>query len=102
MKKEETIRIPAHNSIQTKYYCDTCGGSSEVKRCCMCGGDICYDCAIKTDFDSLKNGSWWGDYPSYFCPSCWEKGTAFTPSILGLREDEELLLTQWKLSCRKE
>jgi len=102
MKKEETIQVPAHNKLKVTYICDACGQESMIYRCHMCHGDVCYDCAIKTDHWNLEDGEYIGDRPDYYCPSCWEKGELIRAQIRKVRDEEEELWSKWRISCKGE
>ena len=112
MKKVEVIQmpaVPAHDFNKTYWVCDTCGKKvseapsiGNLKRCILCNSDVCRDCAIMTDFQSLEHNHFWGDYPDYFCPSCWQKGISIIPRIRAAREEEERLQEEWENICKGE
>jgi len=98
----------------TESICDICGAKDSdvrIKKCEICRRDVCSQCAIRTDTDSLEGGWFHGDYPDYYCKDypdyyckdCWEKGKELRDTILQLRqrveEAEGNLWTKWKELC---
>ena len=83
--------------------CDFCQKTKTDKVCYFCGKDICYMCAILTNFDCnllYKDNYFYHDAISYICESCWEKGDKIRHKIMELRtitdKQEEELINQWK------
>ena len=101
MKESKTITVQEHQVTITNYICDTCGkvltdtAWGRMKKCHICKGDVCRDCAIITDHWSLENGSFMGDYPDYYCKRCWNDGGNIRKKILACREREGVLWKQW-------
>ena len=86
--------------------CDFCNKESDswrVKKCDLCGQDICGACAIWSDSQSLEDGCYSSDYPDYFCKPCWDKGQELRKQIHVIRQDalceEEVLWQAWKTLC---
>lgn len=80
--------------------CDTCGGKcSPIKTCCICYRDACNNCGM---FDPYENG----DYPRWFCKTCWELGEAFRNKIseaLNIYDDAEAkAMEEWRELAQKE
>ena len=97
------MKVPKEESrTYTVSVCDFCGVESwhRVKGCSMCKRDICSQCAIFTDSECLKEGSFWGDYPDYYCEQCWEIGKPFIEKIHNIRneaeEKEGAIMNEWR------
>ena len=109
MKETKMIKIPEYEYERVTYICDICGKRVDdtsygaMKKCRICGDDICSDCAIITNSEYLENGSFIGDYPEYYCPKCWKAGKEIRKQILKLRkiqeEEEDKLWGQWHKLC---
>ena len=86
-------------------YCDTCGALMLGGSCRMCGADVCFSCRIDTDYDSLENGSYSGDYPDHYCPACWNAGKQYIEQIkqIRIKYDNEIdkLFDAWQLHAKK-
>lgn len=54
--------------------CDICGNDydsrANIKRCMVCGGDVCLGCAVQIH----RNSKWWHDYSDWCCEICWKAG----------------------------
>ncbi len=100
-KHEEKIQIKAHETTKTYYICDTCGKRvvdtawGKLKNCRICKNHVCQECAIITDHWYLEDGHFAGDYPDYYCKSCWESGKELRETILKCREQENDLWEKW-------
>ena len=85
--------------------CDFCQKDEgwRVKPCNICGKDICGKCAIWTENECLEAGSYFSDYPDYYCQSCWDTGQELRERIHAIRKDaedeEEVLWQAWKTCC---
>ena len=81
-------------------YCDLCGLETPTRKCEICQKDICRDCGITTDWESLEPGSFFGDYSDRFCKRCWSKGEKIVIDIRKCRNDadklESSLIEMWK------
>ena len=105
MEKTKEIVILEHKEPIVTYVCDTCGKEfasrdyGAIKHCAICGKDVCHMCAIQTDEEYLEHGAFIGDYPSYYCPSCWKLGEDIREEIISLRNDaglaEQELWQKW-------
>jgi hypothetical protein len=100
MRITETIQVEAHEETVDYLVCDTCGKrflspQTGVKKCHICGNHVCKECATKTDYWYLEPNSFAGDYPDYYCPSCWAKGKYIREAISNCRLTEEKLWTEW-------
>jgi len=103
MRETRMVQKPCHETV---YTCDTCSKEftdiswGRVKRCHICGGDVCEQCAIITDSGYLEAGNFSGDHPDYYCPRCWEEGAKIREKILKLRHiannEEAELWKQWR------
>ena len=88
--------------------CDLCGTENKnrysgIKRCQICGKDVCSDCSEQVDIDcNLNTPHNYSDYPSYICKPCWKKGKEFRKKIMIVRDRaekyEEELWKEWKIA----
>ena len=109
MIEEKIIQVPQYESKRVTYICDTCGKRTtdtsygRMKKCHMCGGEVCSGCAIITDSEFLGEGNFCGDYAPYYCPKCWAAGAEVRKQILKSREvqeeEEDKLWEQWRKLC---
>ena len=89
--------------------CDRCGKEqtgytySWVKKCKICEGDVCFNCSVHLDYDSILNRdipSFNSDHPDYICRECWNKGKEIREKIDRVRdkadEDEQSLWEEWR------
>ena len=90
------------------YSCDYCGKDRgdmgrRICNCVICGKHVCTECDIWSDYESLEDGCYSGDYPDHFCRSCWDKGEGIRKRIHAIRQDalveEESVFQSWKDLC---
>lgn len=90
-------------------FCDFCNTKIKYqyqkKHCCICKSVVCFTCAIATDYDHLEADYFSGDYPDFYCPTCWKIGKPYRIKILELRDEantlEEVIFSQWRNNCSK-
>ena len=80
-----------------KYFCDECG--NEIKpcykaNCKICGKDLHLEC-IGQEVNEIG-----GDYSTYYCKSCWEKGEFYRKEIEILEEKIYKLTEEWENNCK--
>lgn len=96
----ETVKV---TTTETKVTCDVCKKESgRIKPCAICGKDICWKCAILTEFeyDLMVKNNYDCDRPDFICEECWDKGLNIRKEITEIRYAksvrEEALFAQWK------
>ena len=107
MSKKEEIVTETSKKIHT--YCDICNKESQyqysgIKKCLICGKDVCFDCAIKVDnlyeSDLSIENNYYGDHPCYICKKCWSEGNDIRQYIMSIRNESEKrieeLIENWK------
>ena len=95
--KREVKRTRTENTT----YCDICGKEAvafarRIKKCHICGIDVCAQCAIITDHWYLTPGEFEGDYPDHYCKPCWGRGSKILSDIQLCRDKEGELWDKWK------
>lgn len=88
-------------TVEAVLICDVCKRESfRIYYCQICNKDVCRRCSIQTDSESLEDGSYSGDFPDHYCPTCWESGHEIRNQIHKLRSESELaeqkLVEEWK------
>lgn len=88
MKRQETV---TEEKIVVYKYCDVCGAPAARKGCKICRKDLCRNHRVADERDQ-------GDYPDYFCKSCWEIGTKYRKQQKNIEDeaDKQYLILQDK------
>lgn len=75
--------------------CDFCWAESEERAahtCHICKRDCCPKCTAGWTEEPDEG---WSDYPSWYCPQCWELGAARRDQAKTLEQQAEALIEQW-------
>ena len=74
MSTEEIVKKHYYKRREIVITCDICGSKhdsrADIKRCMVCGKDVCLGCAVAIHRDS----KWWHGYNDWCCKECWSTG----------------------------
>lgn len=106
MKHVKTTGQKIINIETITYICDVCGKifdkQSNLKRCRMCGRDICDDCKVDY-FEARSYDQYDGDYPDLYCKVCWDIGKEYIELYKKTREksyeDLAKIEKEWSEKC---
>lgn len=91
MIKEQKI-----TEVKTIYqkFCDECGTEIQYRISCLyCKKDLCNKCVGHIHDDG-------GDYPDYYCKSCWNIGQPYRNKINELELQIYSLNDEWIKKCK--
>jgi len=99
MKIKNVYRVPAeltpeHFVVREEVVCDFCGEFA-TNKCCICSSDICTR-HIERNYDE-------GDYPDYYCKSCFDlKHEKYAGEYRRLQDEYNKAIDDLELKIKEE
>lgn len=102
MVTKEIVKRHWYNEKKVVITCDICGrdytSNVDIKRCMVCGKDVCLGCAISLSTPS----KWWHKRSSWFCNVCWKAGKDRRAVMDSAEESFELLIEKELATWRRD